>query len=329
MNTFGNIFKVSIFGESHGKQVGVVIGGCPSGVEFCEEDLMEDLDRRKSGKKGTTPRTEADLPHIVSGVYNGKTTGAPITIIFENSNTRSKDYSQLFDQPRPGHSDFTARIKYGGHNDYNGGGHFSGRITLGLVSAGALAKKVLKGVSIVATLKEVGGNPNIEEAINKAIETHDSIGGIVECVVKGIPVGFGEPFFDSVESVISHAVFSVPAIKAIEFGAGFNVAKMAGSQNNDNILDASGKTETNNAGGICGGISNGNDIVFRVAVKPTPSISLPQETYKFSSDKVETLQIVGRHDLCIALRVAPVIEAATAIALLDLGLVSGLVKRVN
>ncbi|MCQ2975566.1 MAG: chorismate synthase [Bacteroidales bacterium] len=322
MNTIGNIFKVTIFGESHGIALGTCVDGCPAGIPLSENDFTEDLMRRKSGAKGTTPRKEDDIPQIVSGVFNGKTTGAPITILFHNNNTKSKDYSQLFDHPRPGHADFVARIKYNGYNDFTGGGHFSGRITLGLVAAGVIAKKIISPINITAKILEVGGNSNIEEAINHAIETHDSIGGIVECCVSNVPVGLGEPFFGSIESEISRIVFSIPAIKAIEFGAGFNVAKMTGSQNNDNIISADGKTETNNAGGINGGISNGNDIIFRVAIKPTPSISIAQNTYNLKTNKIEPLIIQGRHDLCIALRVPPILESAVAIALADLSLIN-------
>ncbi len=322
MNTIGTIFKTSIFGESHGNGIGVVMDGVPAGISLTVDDFIADLSRRKAGAKGTTPRKEDDLPEILSGVFNGKTTGAPLAVIFRNGNTKSKDYSQLFDHPRPGHADFVARIKYGGFNDYTGGGHFSGRITLGLVAAGVVAKKILSPATINANILEIGGSTDFDAAIEKAQQTKDSIGGIVECVVNGLPVGLGEPFFGSVESEISRAVFSIPAIKGIEFGAGFAVAKMTGSTCNDNIIDADGRTATNNNGGINGGISNGNDIIFRVAVKPTPSISLPQDTYNIKDGKVEPLTIVGRHDLCIALRVPVVLEAATAIALADLSLVA-------
>jgi len=328
MNTFGNIFKISIFGESHGQGLGIVVDGCPAGIPLTEEDFLEDLSRRKSGQKGTTPRKEDDLPELLSGVFSGKTTGAPIAVLFRNNNIKSKDYSQLFNHPRPGHSDFVARIKYGGFNDYTGGGHFSGRLTLGLVAAGVIAKKVLSPVSITSKILEIGGTADFDKALNLAQETKDSIGGLIECTVSGLPVGLGEPFFGSVESVISSIVFSIPAIKGIEFGAGFNVVKMTGSFNNDCILDSSGKTETNNSGGINGGISNGNDIVFRVAVKPTPSVSLPQETYNFSTGKVEPLVVIGRHDLCVALRVPPVLEAAAAVALADLSLIAQKTPRV-
>jgi len=324
MNTFGRIVKVSIFGESHGVQVGVVVDGCPAGIPLCENDLLEDLGRRKSGAKGTTPRKESDRPKIVSGVFEGHTTGAPLTVLFENENTRSGDYSNLIVQPRPGHADWVAGQKFNGWQDYRGGGHFSGRITLGLVAAGIVAKKILGLTAIQASVREIGGCSDPEgfsEVIEKAMAGQDSVGGIVECTVENLPVGCGEPFFDSVESVISHAVFSIPAIKGIEFGAGFDAARMRGSENNDPIVDATGKTATNHAGGINGGISNGNPIVFRVAVKPTPSISARQQTLNLERDQVEELVVKGRHDACIALRVPVVVEAVTAIALADLYLV--------
>lgn len=318
MNTFGKIFRVSVFGESHGGAVGVTIDGCPPGITLAEDDFMNDLKRRQAGAKGTTPRQEADIPEIVSGVFNGYTTGAPVTVLFRNANTRSGDYSNLVKTPRPGHADFVAHTKYKGFQDYRGGGHFSGRLTLNLVSAGVLAKKILVGCTIEAKLIEAGNNPNIEEALDAALAAGDSIGGIVECRAKGLPIGWGEPFFDSVEAVISHLVFSIPATKAIEFGSGFAAARMTGSQHNDSLEDASGRTSTNNAGGVNGGITNGNELVFRVAVKPTSSISMPQQTYSFDKGRVDELKIVGRHDTCIALRVPVVVEAVTAIALADL-----------
>ena len=320
MNSFGRFFRVSIFGESHGIQVGAVIDGCPAGISLCEDDLQEDFARRRAGGIGTTPRIEPDLPRIVSGVFNGKTTGAPITVVFENTNTKSGDYSNLWNQPRPGHADYTGQQKYGGFNDPRGGGHFSGRITLGLVAAGVIAKKILAPTTIKATLVEAGGSKDIQAAVEKAVAEKDSIGGIIECTCTNMPIGIGEPFFDAAESVISHMIFAVPATKGIEFGSGFASAKMKGSEHNDLILDNSGKTKSNFAAGINGGITNGNDIEFRVAVKPTSSISIPQETYNFKTGKVETLIIEGRHDACIALRIPVVIEAATAIALADLAL---------
>ncbi len=318
MNSFGNLFRVSIFGESHGIQIGVVIDGCPAGINLSESDFKEDFERRKSGGKGTTPRIEPDLPRIVSGVFRGKTTGAPLTIAFENTNTRSEDYDNLIDHPRPGHADFTSTKKYGGFSDPRGGGHFSGRITLGIVAAGVVAKKILAPAYVNATLLEVGGQEDITAAVETALDTGDSIGGLIECRCSGLPAGLGEPFFNSVEAIIAHMIFSVPATKGIEFGSGFAAASMCGSEHNDNIISSDGKTESNNSAGINGGITNGNDIVFRVPVKPTSSISKPQKTFNFTSGKIEELIIEGRHDSCIALRIPVVIECATAIALADL-----------
>lgn len=329
MNSFGHIFRISILGESHGPAVGVVIDGCPAGIPLVPGDFKYDLGRRKSGAKGTTPRTEDDLPNLVSGVFNGFTTGTPITILFENRNVRSSDYSRMRDLPRPGHADFVASRKFGGYQDFRGGGHFSGRLTLALVASGVVAKKLLGEMSVVAKLIEAGGMKDIEKAVEKAIESDDSIGGIVECRVIQMPVGLGEPFFDSMESQLSHIVFSIPAIKGIEFGSGFAASTMRGSEHNDNILDASGKTETNHAGGINGGISNGNDLVFRVAVKPTSSTSQVQRTMNMKSGRLEDLEIKGRHDKCIALRVPPVLEAATAIVLADFMLMEQNISRIN
>ena len=318
MNTFGRIFRISIFGESHGKWVGVTIDGCPAGIDLREEDLTADLDRRKAGAAGTTPRKEDDMPIFVSGVFNNKTTGAPLTIAFENSNTRSADYDAIRATPRPGHADFVLDKKFNGFNDHRGGGHSSGRLTVALVAAGCVAKKILQDITVTATLAEAGGNTDIEAAINKAIDDQDSIGGIVACTVIGLPVGIGEPFFDSVESLISHAVFAVPAIKGIEFGSGFGAARMTGSTHNDAIINEHGATGTNNAGGINGGITNGNDLYFRVAVKPTSSTPKEQQTWNKNTGSVQPFTVKGRHDLCIALRVPVVIEAVTAIALADL-----------
>jgi chorismate synthase len=321
MNNFGRIFRLSIFGESHGKGVGITIDGCPAGIPLSEEDLMQDLGRRKSGAKGTTPRIEKDLPAILSGTFEGKTTGAPIIILFRNKNTQSKDYSNLLDSPRPGHADFVAQHKFGKNNDYTGGGHFSGRITLGIVAAGVVAKKILGNVSIDANLIEIGGRTDFDAAVEEALMEHDSIGGIVECKANNLPIGYGEPFFDSVESMISHLIFAIPATKGIEFGSGFEAAKMKGSEHNDNFIDENGKTATNHAGGINGGITNGNELVFRVAIKPTSSIGKVQNTMNFAKGKVEELLIEGRHDACIALRIPVIIEAAAAIALADLKLI--------
>ncbi len=319
MNSFGRVFRVSIFGESHGNGVGITIDGCPPGILITVEDFEKDLAKRRSGAKGTTLRKEADIPEILSGIYNNRTTGSPITIIFKNKDTKSSDYKfKTF--PRPGHADFVAEVKHKGFQDDRGGGHFSGRLTVGIVAAGVIAKKILKNVIIETRIPEAGGSSDIDKAVNKAIESGDSIGALIECRVNNVPVGWGEPFFGSVESVISHAIFSIPAIKGIEFGSGFKSAEMKGSEHNDMIIDKTGKTYTNNAGGISGGITNGNNIIFRVAVKPTSSISLPQETFNFKNNKIQTLKIEGRHDACIAIRILPVIEAITAIALTDLKL---------
>lgn len=326
MNSFGTIFRVSIFGESHGNSVGIVIDGVPPGVPIADADFEADSARRKSGARGTTPRIEEDTPRLMSGVFNGHSTGAPLMILFENSNTRSRDYSFLKETPRPGHADFVASQKYAGFEDYRGGGHFSGRLTLGIVAAGVIAKKIIAPISVSAELVEAGGSSDIERAVDEAIAREDSIGGIIRCVATGMPVGLGEPFFDSVESMISHMVFAIPATKGIEFGSGFAAARMYGSEHNDRFIDRSGKTATNNAAGINGGISNGNDIDFRVAIKPTSSIKTTQRTFNFNSKEMVELQIEGRHDTCIALRAPVVIENATAIVLADLLLRAGALK---
>ncbi len=329
MNSIGKIFRISIFGESHGESVGFVIDGCPAGVPLKHSDFNFDLSRRKSGAKGTTPRREADIPRIMSGVFDERTTGAPIMIMFENTNTRSRDYSNLKYIPRPGHADFTAQQKFGGYQDFRGGGHFSGRLTLALVAAGVVAKKIIDPMKVTGTILEVGDSPNIEAAIEKAIEGQDSIGGILECKIGEVPVSLGEPFFDSVEAVISHMVFSIPAIKGIEFGSGFKAAKMSGSEHNDNIIAEDGTTETNHASGINGGITNGNEIIFRVAVKPTSSTHQSQRTMNMKSGKMEDLIIEGRHDTCIALRVPAVVEAAAAIVMADFMLQAQQIKRIT
>ena len=319
MNSFGRIFRVTIFGESHGPMIGVTIDGVPTGLSLKKEDFYADIERRKAGAAGTTPRKEEDEPKIISGVFNDYTTGAPLTILFENNNTQSKDYDAIKAVPRPGHSDFVLNRKFKGFNDYRGGGHSSGRLTLALVAAGVVAKKVLGNqIKISATLTEAGGNKDVEAAIQAAIENQDSIGGIVTCAVTGLPLGLGEPFFDSAESVISHAIFSVPAIKGIEFGSGFKAAAMKGSEHNDAIINEKGETKTNNAGGINGGITNSNELYFRIAVKPTSSTPKEQRTWNEQTKSVEAFTVKGRHDLCIALRVPVVAEAATAIALADL-----------
>ena len=342
MNSFGRKFRVSIFGESHGRQIGVVLDGVPAGLELSEEDLMKDILRRKSGARGTTPRIEADQPVIVSGVYEGHTTGAPLTILFSNTNTHSSDYSLFLDIPRPGHADFTAEIKYESCQDPRGGGHFSGRLTLPIVAAGVVGKMILEdstclddfqvtGDSISARIIELGGIPRPKRnnqpmpdvwktALDEAIREGDSLGAVVECRVEGIDIGYGEPFWDSVESVISHAIFSIPGVRGIEFGDGFAAAAMKGSEHNDPI-GPDGIPMKNGSGGVNGGISNGAPIVFRVAFKPTSSIRKEQETWNFETGKMETLVVPGRHDVCFALRAPVVVEAMTAIALADLALI--------
>ncbi len=329
MNSFGRIFRINIFGESHGESVGLNLDGCPAGLDLNVADFLVDIERRKGGtQKGTTPRKEDDLPIFKSGLFNGKTTGAPITILFENNNTRSGDYEKLRAVPRPGHADFTAHAKFGGYEDYRGGGHFSGRLTVALVAAGVIAKKILKGIEIKSTILEIGGETDIEKGLDKAIELKDSIGGIVECRVTGLPIGLGEHFFDSVESLISHAVFAIPAVRGIEFGTGFAAAKMFGIDHNDSIEGATGKTTTNHAGGIVGGYTNGNEMVFRIAIKPTSSTPKEQQTWNWETNEIEAFSVKGRHDLCIALRVPVVLEAVTAMVLADLMMIDQQIKRV-
>lgn len=329
MNSFGRIFRVHIFGESHGECVGVTVDGCPAGLPLSPDDFLTDIERRKGGvQKGTTPRKEDDIPQIKTGVFNGHTTGAPITILFENKNTRSGDYEKQRAVPRPGHADFTAHVKYGGFEDYRGGGHFSGRLTVCMVAAGVIAKKLLGDIHINGTILEIGGETDTEKGLEKAIAAKDSVGGIVECRVNGLPAGLGEHFFDSAESLLAHMAFAIPAVKGVEFGAGFAAARMFGSDHNDAIEDAGGKTRTNHAGGIVGGITNGNELVYRVAIKPTSSTPKEQQTWNWETGQVEAFSVKGRHDLCIALRVPVVLEAATAIVLADLMLLAQKIQPV-
>lgn len=319
MNSFGRIFRVSIFGESHGESIGVVIDGVPEGIVISMEDLKYDIARRAPGAAGTTPRKETDEPIILSGLYEGHTTGAPLTIIFKNENTRSGDYAQFDAMPRPGHADYVAAVKWDWENDPRGGGHFSGRITLPVVAAGVVAKKALEDIDIHAELIEVGGEKDENkwaDLIKAAQEEGDSLGGVVECRVDNVPIGLGEPFFDSVEALISHAIFSIPGVRGIEFGDGFAASRMKGSEHND-PFGPDGPVK-NGAGGINGGITNGAPIVFRVAFKPTASISKTQDTFNFKTGKMDKLQIKGRHDACFALRTPVIVEAMTAIVLADL-----------
>ena len=328
MNNFGRIFRISMIGESHGPCVGVLIDGCPAGLPLAADDFLPDLERRKSGKPGTTGRREEDTPSLMSGLFNGRTTGAPLLIIFENRDIDSGAYDLIKATPRPGHADFVAFKKFGGFNDYRGGGAFSGRLTAALVAAGVVAKKLIRPVSIEARLLEAGGSTEIKAAVERAIMEQDSIGGVIECRGAGLPVGLGEPFFDSVESLLGHLIFSIPGIKAIEFGAGFGVARMRGTEYNDEILDTAGKTRTNNAGGINGGITNGNDLVLRVAVKPTSSISKVQSTVNMETGKPAALTVGGRHDTCIALRAPVIVEAAMAAVIADLMLLEEKIPRI-
>lgn len=347
MNTFGNRFRISIFGESHGPCIGVTIDGVLPGVPLTEEDFTQDLARRKAGAKGTTPRLEADLPEILSGVWDGHTTGAPLTVLFRNENTRPEDYEQFRRHPRPGHADFTANLKFGGYNDLRGGGHFSGRVTLGVVAAGVVAKKMMHFARFHAQLVAVGGSDDPRDwsrLLDQAQADGDSLGALVECTVEGLPIGLGEPFWDSVESLISHAVFAIPGVRGIEFGDGFAAAAMRGSAHNDPFPEHAcchGEHEeghechcqedghqchhdegeghhccgrhkrpqppvTNHAGGVNGGLTNGNPLVFRVAFKPTASIA--------------RAGIPGRHDVCFALRTPVIVEAMAALVLVDLAL---------
>lgn len=329
MNTTGRKFRVSIFGESHGEVIGVVMDGVPAGLELCEQDFEQDILRRKSGAKGTTPRIEADKPTIVSGVYEGHTTGAPLTVTFSNTNTHSSDYELFAVMPRPGHADLTAALKWDDCQDPRGGGHFSGRLTLPVVAAGVVAKKILADATMLdetpcnavnARIVELGGIPeetDWQEVIDKAMKEGDSLGAVIECTVPDIDPGYGEPFWDSMESVIAHAVFAIPGVRGVEFGDGFEAARMKGSEHNDPI-GPDGRPMKNGAGGANGGITNGAPIVFRAAFKPTSSIRKAQQTFNFQTGEMDTLEVPGRHDACFALRAPVVVEAMTAIALADL-----------
>ena len=320
MFNYGNLFKISLFGESHGETIGVLIEGVKPGIKLSEEDFYSDLERRKPNQKGTTPRKESDEPMIKSGVFNGYTTGAPILIEFDNSNINDKDYSNLLDHPRPSHVDFTAKNKYKGFNDYRGGGFFSGRLTLGLVCAGVIAKKItgFKFESKIINLHGQTDETKFDEELLKAINLQDSIGGIIRTKWVNPIKNLGEPYFDSVESKISSLLFSVGGVKGVSFGEGLKAPLMYGSEFNDLIIDSNGKTKTNNNGGINGGITNGNEVFLDVLVRPTASIAKTQDTFNFKTNKIESLKIEGRHDKAIILRMPVVIEACMAIALCDL-----------
>lgn len=329
MNSFGKLFRVSIFGESHGPIVGILVDGCPAGIEIGAEDFAEDLGRRKGGRPGTTSRVEPDEPHLMSGIHRGRTTGAPLLIQFENRDVRSEDYRESESKPRPGHADFAASRKYGGFQDGRGGGPFSGRLTAGIVAAGVVAKKIIRPVEIRSEIVSCGGSADIEAAVSAAAAERDSVGGVVECLARGVPAGMGEPFFDSVESVLGHLVFSIPGIKGIEFGDGFRGAARRGSEFNDAILDASGRTRTNHAGGLNGGLTNGNDLLFRVAVRPTPTIGREQETIDLETGRPSVIVSAGRHDACIALRLPVILEAAAALVIADFMLISQVIPRIG
>ena len=351
---WGNNIKLSIFGESHGNAIGINIDNLPPGFPLDMEEIMREMRRRAPGKNNlSTARKESDVPEILSGYFEGKTTGTPLCAIIRNSDNKSKDYSKIKDVMRPGHGDYPGFVKYKGFNDYRGGGHFSGRITAPLVFAGAICKQILRksGIEIVAHIKSIGDmedksfldydldklfinslkyeefpliKKNLEEKMKNEIlsarKEGDSVGGIIECMVLGIKAGIGSPFFDSVESTLAHLIFSVPAVKGVEFGMGFDISKMKGSKSNDEYYLKEGKvkTKTNNNGGIIGGITNGMPIIFRVAIKPTPSVYKEQNSINISTMEETTLQIEGRHDPCIVQRAVPVIEGVSAVGILDL-----------
>lgn len=320
MNTFGRIFRTSIFGESHSPVIGVTIDGVPEGIELTADDFAEDIARRSTSSiPGGSPRKEPDVPQIVSGIFDGHTTGAPLTILFENKDIRPDDYEQFDAMPRPGHADYAASVKWDWANDPRGGGQFSGRMTLPVVAAGVVAKKILEGISFDAKAIEIGGCGNRlkwPEMIGAAAEEGDSLGGIVQCTVTGLPIGLGEPFWDSVESLVSHAVFSIPGVRGIEFGDGFKAARMKGSEHND-PFGPEGPLK-NGSGGVNGGLTNGAPLSFKVAFKPASSISKAQKTYNFKKEKMDVLEIRGRHDVCFALRTPAIVEAVCAITLADL-----------
>ena len=352
-SSFGNIFRITTWGESHGPALGVVVDGCPAGLALQEEDIQRYLDRRRPGQSNiTTSRREADQVEILSGVFEGKTTGTPISLIIRNTSQKSSDYSEIASYYRPGHADYTALIKWDGRADMRGGGHFSGRLTAPLCIAGGIAKQILarRGVYVGAHLSSVGYaqdmlfpprptkelfdalaakpfpvlNDHAGEAMQTAIlaakESLDSVGGAIECAAVGLPAGLGDPMFDGVESRLAAALFGIPAVKGVEFGEGFHAARLRGSENNDPFVMEENRirTETNHAGGILGGITTGMPLVLRVAVKPTPSIGSPQRTVSLSAMEDTELTIHGRHDPCIAHRAVPVVEAVTAAVLLDM-----------
>lgn len=323
-NTFGNSLSVCIFGESHGKAIGIVLDGLAPGIEVDEKTIAAFLEKRRPKSELDTARREPDNFEILSGVFNGRSAGTPLAIMIPNTDTKSADYE--YGKARPSHADYSAFMKYHGFEDYRGGGHFSGRITAGLVAAGGILIPALEklGVTIETVIDECGGakgEKKIEEAILKAKEECDSVGGITKTVIEGLPAGLGEPWFDSMESMISHMMFSIGAVKGVEFGSGFEMAKMRGSEANDAFERAEGgsvRTLTNNNGGINGGITNGMPVVFRCAVKPTPSIAKEQQSIDFVKNENIRLNIKGRHDPAVVRRICPVIDSASAIVIADM-----------
>lgn len=328
MNTFGNKFRITLWGESHTPTIGVTIEGVPSGIAISQEDFLKEIDRRRPGAKGTTARKESDIPIIIRGIENGVTTGTSIQISFENKNIRPTDYSQFAEIPRPSHADMVRLMKYPKEEFSSGGGVFSGRMTLPLVAAGVIAKKIIAPIEIETEFTSLGkisipqeystnpwDYPTFANYIESIMAEGDSIGGVVKCTCNRVPAGIGEPFFESLESRISQLIFSIPGIRGIEFGEGFAAAAMKGSEHNDPIIDTSGKTSKNSAGGINGGISNGNPIIFSVAIKPTASISRTQRSISLKTGQMTEFSIKGRHDSCFALRVPVVIESMAAIAI--------------
>ena len=320
MNSYGQLFCVTLYGESHGDAIGVVIDGMPAGIKIDIDKIKSDLKKRQPGAIGTTPRKEADEPIITSGVFNGYSTGSPIHIMIENSNTRQSDYDSIKTMPRPGHADFVSRVKYKGFQDYRGGGHFSGRLTAALVCAGAIAKMLIpfKLSNELVQLGELTDMDQIDQYVKTIQEEKDSVGGIIEVKATQMNVGLGQPFFGKLDSEIGKMMFSIPAVKAVEIGSGFRGIDLKGSEFNDLIIDQTGKTKTNHSGGITGGISNGNDLLIRVMVKPASSIGKPQETFDFEKNEMGVLEVGGRHDVAIARRAGIVLENALAIVLADL-----------
>ncbi|MEM1539719.1 MAG: chorismate synthase [Candidatus Bathyarchaeia archaeon] len=360
-NSIGKDFVVTCFGESHGKCIGVVVDGCPAGLPLTEKDIQAELDKRVPPKPEiVSARVEKDTVEILSGVFEGFTTGAPICMLVWNKEAEPSNYETIRDKPRPGHADYVARVKYGGFNDYRGGGRFSGRITVAYVMAGAIAKKLLSlfGVEVLAyttaignvkldrtpTLEEIRRNTylnavrcpepacakSMEEAILKAKSEGDSLGGIVECIALNVPVGVGEPIFDSLDAEIAKILFNIPAVKGVEFGRGFRAAQLRGSENNDAYVIRNGKiiTLTNNAGGVLGGLSTGMPIKVRIAIKPTPSIPKEQKTVNLASMEETSIRVLGRHDPCVVPKAVPVVESALAIVLADHMLRASMIPKV-